>query len=329
MKNEMRTDSDIRNERLSRWLNLRWPPGFLLPNCPCCPGTASQAYYAFGGEKAGSPNVIISSNFQWSGGWTTKTSMAVTKEQMGRATPTAPNPLYNFGGDSATTPFFLQRCDKYVPDTWTGDTSTNVAARFGLGSCAISGLCYSWGGKNSGGTRQNTNEQLTPGSPSTWATKATLTVALYWAAASYISGKGYNIGGNNSTPADVNTNYEYDPSGNSWATKTAIPSTARNAQACFTISGTIYNVWGGGLVINRNDSYVVDTWTAKSVPTNYANGRQYASHASIDASGVAWVTGGLKNTGALLNNHDEYVPDTWSGRTALSVSVEMSSASPA
>jgi hypothetical protein len=325
----MDTTLEIKNERLSRWLSLRWPPGFFLPGCPCCSGTASQAYYTFGGEKQGSPNTIVNTNYQWSGGWTTKAAMAVTREQMGRGTPSSPNPLYVFGGDSSTSPFFLQRCDHYVPDTWATDTSTTVAARYGVASCSISGNCYSWGGKNSAGTRQNTNEQLTPGSPSTWTAKATVTVALYFAAATYIGSKGYNFAGSNTTPADTNGNYEFTPGGNSWATKTAVPSTARSGHSCFTIAGVAYNVWGGALVVNRNDSYVVDTWTAKAAPPTYSNARQYPSHASIDSSGVAWVTGGLKNTGALLADHSEYAPDTWTSRTTLTSTQSWGSSSPA
>jgi hypothetical protein len=319
----------LRDRREPRWIDRVWrdAPGLI---CCCTSTPSSQAYYTFGGEVQGSPNTIVSTNRQWAGGWTTKSPLAVTREQMGRATPTAPNPLYVFGGDSSTTPFFLTRLDYYIPDAWHTDTASSGTAVFGCASCAINGLGYQWGGKNSSSVRQTQNMQLTPGAgSSTWASKAAVTTALYFAAATYIGSKGYNFAGSNSTPADTNTNYEYTPSGNTWATKTAIPSTARSGQSCFTISGVAYNVWGGALVINRNDSYVVDTWTAKAAPPTYANARQYPSHASIDASSVAWVTGGLKNTGALLTDHTEYTPDTWTTRTVLPATQAWGSSSPA
>lgn len=43
-------DRDIRHEPLSRWLGLRWPPGFLFPGSPCC--AASPGLYTLGGQDA-------------------------------------------------------------------------------------------------------------------------------------------------------------------------------------------------------------------------------------------------------------------------------------
>ena len=138
----------LTDHRLPRdWSRIwREPPGFFLGNCPCCPGAVSQAYYTMGGEKQGTPNVIVATNYQWnSGAWATKAALAVTREEFGRATPTAPNPAYLYGGDSATTPYYLNRADKYVPDAWSTDTAM-VQNQYKQASLAISGLCYSWGG---------------------------------------------------------------------------------------------------------------------------------------------------------------------------------------
>lgn len=305
---------DLRTiDRPRIWSRIwRDPPGFFGPGwrkCNCC---TTQAYHTLGGEN--NTPVVLSTNYQWSGGWTTKAALAVTREAMGGATPTVPNPAYIYGGASATSPFWLQRCDNYVPDTWSTDTATSVAARDEVASCAISSLCYSWGGKNVSNVVQSTNEQLTPGSPSTWATKTAVTVALWASAASYIGAKGYNTGGVTAASATVRTNYEYDPSGNSWATKTQMPTPARSGHAAFTISGTMYCIDGGATILPQNDSYVVDTWTAKIAPLGSIV-RQYLGNASIDAGGVGWITGGLPSSGVRIATHDEYVPDTWTNRT--------------
>lgn len=315
------------NARLSRWLHLPWPPGFFLPGCLCCSATASQAYHVVGGEKGGTPNVIVSTNFQWNAGWSTKAALAVTREQMGRATPSTTSAAYVYGGASSTTPFFLTRTDSYTPDGWSTDTAMPTPARFAQASLAISGLCYCWGGKNSSSVTQPQNDQLTPGSPSTWATKTSVTAALAFAVGTYIGTKGYNFGGALSTGASVQTNYEYNPSGNSWATKASLPTPARNGAAAFTISGTAYLIDGGPVVTRRNDSYVVDTWTTKTQPLS--PDRQYPGGASIDAGGVGWITGGLLQSGSYISTHDEYVPDSWTNRTACTTTLCYTAATPA
>jgi hypothetical protein len=282
-----------------------------------------------GGEKrVGGVNSLVNTNYEWGGVWATRAALAVTRENMGRATPTSPNPAYIYGGDSGVTPFFLSRADNYVPDTWSTDTAM-AAARYEQASLPISGLCYSWGGVDSGGTFHADNYQMTPGGPSTWATKTAVTAALKYAEASYIGAKGYNFAGVLSPATNVTTNYEYDPSGDSWATKTAVPAPARNGQAAFTISGVIYNVWGGSAVINRNDSYVVDTWTAQPAPPTYTNGRQYPGHASIDSSGIAYVTGGLQSTGALLSDHTSFSLGVWAALTAAPTTLSYNASMPA
>jgi len=328
MLNFMREpEFEIRHERLTRHLHLPWPPGFFMPGCLCCGATASQAYHVFGGEKGGTPNVIVSTNFQWNAAWSTKAAMSVTREQMGRATPSITSAAYLYGGDSSTSPFFLSRTDNYTPDSWATDTAMPTPARFAQASVAISTLCYSWGGKNSGGSVQSQNDQMTPGSPSTWATKTAVTVALAFAAATYIGAKGYNFCGAGSTGASVQTNYEYDPSGNSWTTKTSSPSSARNGAAAFTIAGTAYLIDGGAAITRRNDSYVVNTWTTKTQPLS--PDRQYPGGASLDSSGVGWLTGGLLQSGSYISTHDEYVPDSWTNRTASTTTLCYTAATPA
>ena len=52
--------------------------------------------------------------------------------------------------------------------------------------------------------------------------------------------------------------------------------------------------------------------------TNHSLGQQYPAAASIDSSGVGWVTGGLQSNGQKdfgLVQNDEYTPNTWTNRT--------------
>src|SRR5262249_20346613 len=151
--------------------------------------------------------------------------------------------------------------------------------------------------------------------------KTAVTTARANAAASYISAKGYLFCGDDSTPTQTRTNFEYDPGGDSWATKTQSPTPARDGMACFTIAGRAYIIDGGATINPQNDSYVVDTWTNKTAPPSTAK-RQFLSGASNDAAGTGYITGGLQPTGATVATHEEYVPDTWTSRANLPVTIQ-------
>src|SRR5262249_47355122 len=209
----------------------------------------------------------------------------------------------------------------YASDAWASETAMPSPGRWRSAGVAISSLCYNWSGWNSSNVPQSQNDQMTPGSPSTWATKTAVTAARGNAAATFISAKGYHFGGDDSTPTQQRTNYEYDPSGDSWATKTQLPTPARNGMACFTLSGTAYVIDGGATINPQNDSYTVDTWVNKTAPPS-TDKRQYLSGASVEAAGVGYITGGLKPTGATVATHEEYVPDTWTSRANLPVTIQ-------
>ena len=270
-------------------------------------------YHTTGGEKQGTPNVIVSTNYRWtSGAWSTKAATPVPIETHGGFSPTTVGSGYIMGGDSSSSPFFPSRMDSYVLDAWTSEAAM-PANRWKQASCSISGLGYSFGGFDSGSVCKADNYQFTPGG--SWATRTAMTQARDWHKATNIGAKGYNLGGENSGGASTNTNYEYDPSADAWATKTSFPSLARNAMGCWTLSSVAYIIWGGPTAVNRNDSYVVDSWTAMGAVPNYPNVRQAPGSAGVDSISVGWVTGGITALGNILNNHDEWTPDAWSTRT--------------
>jgi hypothetical protein len=300
----------------------RDPPGFFLPNCPCCGIAASQTYHCIGGVTAGAPSTRRNTNYQYQiDTWATKATLSAAIDSMAGATPTSTGPSYKYGGISSNPPFWLTQCDSYSPDVWTAQTAMPSPGLYRHSGYALSGLCYCVAGWNSSNVAQSSNNQMTPGSPATWTSKTAVPQARANAAATYIASKGYFFCGDNSTPTQTQTTYEYDPSGNSWATKSNCPSPSRDGMACFTISGTAYIFDGGPGVASVTDAYVVDTWTAKTHPPDNAS-RQFVGGASFDSAGVGYITGGLLTGGATAATHQQYVPDTWASRANLPITIQ-------
>ncbi|HEY3966795.1 MAG TPA: hypothetical protein VGM05_19690 [Planctomycetaceae bacterium] len=243
---------------------------------------------------------------------------------MSSATPTSPNPAYTYGGVNNAA--FLTQSDSYVPDNWSTNTAMPSPARQRQAGLAVSSKCYQFGGWNSSNVAQSQNDEMTPGSPSTWATRTAMTQARANAGTTYIGAKGYNFGGDNTTPTQTNTNFEYDPVGDSWATKAAYPTTSVDALVAFTFNSTAYAALGfpSGAVLK---SYVVDAWTSKVSPSTTVT--SFAAGASIDASNVGWVTGGTVSSIASSDQHIEYVVDTWTNRAAIPTRIQNGAASPA
>ncbi len=285
----------------------------------CCGSTppASQNYYCMGGAALGGTRK--DQNYQWSSGWTAKAVLSSARDSMAASTPTTTSSLYTYGGVSNAA--FLTQSDSYAnTDTWSTNTAMPTPARYRSAGVAISSLCYNWGGWNSSNVAQSQNDQMTPGSPSTWATKTAMTLANTNAKAANISAKGYNICGANAANANVATNYEYDPTGNSWATKTACPAPAKNGLAGFSISGTIYVMYGTPDTTRRNDGYVVDTWSSYATAPG-ASLVAYPASYGIDASSVGWATGGTHDGISSIADHVEYVPNAWATRTNIPVAI--------
>lgn len=315
----MRDISDPRD-----WLRIwRDPPGLIC----CCTGTTAQNYHYVGGQI--STGGGAKTNYLWNSAWTTKAAMSSNRLAMGAATPTTTSSAYFYGGGTTDISFFSTTLTSYTPDAWTSDTSMPTPARNGSASLAISGLCYSWGGITAVGLSETDtaqNDQLTPGSPSTWATKTAVTAALGFAAATLIGSKGYNFCGHKVVGGSLvnqTTNFEYTPSGDSWATKTAYPSTARTGLSAWTISSVAYAIDGGANLVPILESYTVDTWASQATPPTAepTDAAQYHGGASIDASSVGWVTGGLNANSTVSSKHSEYTPNAWSTRTASTVAL--------
>ena len=311
----------LRDLRTPRDWRRPWrdPPGFLLPSCPCCPGggSPSQCYYVFGGTTLGAPSVRQASNYQWSSGWTSKAALSSARDSMAASTPTTSSGAYTYGGVSDLA--FLTQSDNYSPDSWSTNTAMPSPSRYRAAGCAISSLCYSFGGWDSSNVAQSQNAQMTPGSPSTWTTKATQPAASANSIAAAISSKGYNVCGVDASNANVATNYEYTPASDSWATKTACPAPAKSGIAGFSIAGLMYVMYGAPDSTRRTDGYVVDAWSSFATAPGALT--QYPASASMDASGVGWATGGT-TTGALsLSQHSEYVPNAWAIRTGIPTAV--------
>lgn len=304
--------------RLPRDWRRPWrePKGFFMPGCACCPASG-QNYYCMGGFDTS--GVALTQNQQWTSAWTSKTLVPTARALHAASTPTTTSSLYVYGGTDGSV--LLTRSDSYdSTDTWSTNTAIPSPARKGAGGVAISSLSYSWGGQTtvaSPFTATTQNDQMTPGSPSTWTTKTAMTAAKDTFAAAPISSKGYAVCGAASGGSAVNTNYEYNPSGDSWATKTACPAPAKSGVAGFSISGTVYVMYGSPDTTRRNDGYVVDSWSSFATAPTLAC--QWPGSASIDASSVGWTTGGLSLTGPFptIAQHEEYTPNAWSTRTNI------------
>ena len=231
-------------------------------------------------------------------------------------------------GGVSNTAFLTQSSDSYVPDTWSTNTgnASSPARRGWQAGLAVSSKCYQFGGWNSSNIPQSQNDQMTSGSPATWATKTPMPQARANAGTTSLGAKGYNFGGDNSSPTQTNTNYEYDPAGDSWATKTAYPATNVDALAAFTFNGTAYAALGfpSGAVLK---SYIVDAWTSKAAPSTTVTA--FATGASIDASNVGWVTGGNVSSTASSDQHLEYVVDTWTIRAVIPTKLQNGAAAAA
>src|SRR5262245_65819925 len=82
------------------WLRpWRDPPGFFLPNCPCCGATSSLSYHTIGGLTAGSPSVRRNTNYQYTiDAHTTKATLDKPIDSMAGCTPTGGGPCYKYGG---------------------------------------------------------------------------------------------------------------------------------------------------------------------------------------------------------------------------------------
>jgi hypothetical protein len=309
------------------WLRpWRDPPGFFLPNCPCCgAGAAAQTYHVFAGVRFGSPSVRQSTNYKWdTGAWTSMAAVPSARDGLAAATPASPGSAFVFGGVSNVA--FLTECDGYTPDTWTTESSMPMNQRHRAAGCSISGKCYSMGGWNSSNVAQTWHDQYDPRA-NTWTSKAALTAARANGAASYIGSKGYYFCGDNTTPTQTNNTFEYDPAGDSWATKSSFPSN-EDALNGWTLSGTIYANLGfpGGKL---QKAYIVDAWSAGTNPSTAATA-SYACGASLDnASNVGYFTGGNLTGTSSSTQHFDFVPLTWTSRIAVPTPIQNAGASPA
>jgi hypothetical protein len=315
----------LRDHRTPRdWRRIwRDPAGFFLPNCPCCAANL-QAYHVFGGENGSTLN----GNHRWlSGSWTAKANMTAGNFAFAGSTPSTTSAGFLYPVP-VSSPF--RDTLSYLLDAFTTDTSMPSPGREYNAGCAIGGNCYSFGGWNGGTTYYSQNDQLTPGSPSTWATKTAMPDLRGRGGAATIGAKGYHAVGEHlvtGVTAQTRTMYEYNPSGDSWATKMNSPTPARNSPAAFAISGTMYVVDGGPSISIRNDSYVVDTWTTKGTPLG-SGIRQSPAGASVEDQGTAWITGYITGAGTRSANHDEYVPDIWTNKTNVATTMEGAVATP-
>lgn len=112
-------------------------------------------------------------------------------------------------------------------------------------------------------------------------------------------------------------NDRFESSSRSWSSKTDVPSPARNSSSSFTLSGVAYTVCGesGSGAIKDNDSYQIDTWTAKtdcvSTATDIISGivgsYGYVVTASganyeYDPSGNSWSTKTSATSPVIQNN---------------------------
>lgn len=246
--------------------------------------------------------------------------------------PSTTSSAYVYGGGATNVLTTSTTSYSYTPDTWSSNTSLPSPSRIFAYGLAISGLCYSWAGATSIITNTYTaqNDQMTPGSPSTWATKTAVTNALESPAATFIGAKGYSFCGFQNVAGTVTPetyNYEYTPSGDSWATKTAYPGAARGAGTAWTltdtsgVTDTAYMIDGaaGGALATANQAYVVDTWASQAAPpqtdSNAGKAAEWHGGNSLSCAGPGWITGGLESSNAKSAAHLEYVPNAWTTRT--------------
>jgi hypothetical protein len=182
------------------------------------------------------------------------------------------------------------------------------------------------GGWNSANVAQSWHDEYDPAGNS-WTTKTALIAARANAAASYIGAKGYLFCGDNAVPTQTNNTFEYDPVGNSWATKSNFPS-SEDALNGWTLSGTIYANLGfpGGKL---QKTYIVDAWSAGINPSTAASA-SFACGSSLDnASNVGYFTGGNLTSTSSSTQHLDFVPTSWTTRTAIPTAIQNAGASAA
>ncbi len=220
-----------------------------------------------------------------------------------------------------------------VPDSWaTNFTAMSSPSRYRSAGVAISSLAYSWGGWNSSNVTQSRNDQMTPGTPSTWTTKSAMIGARSNSVAAAIGAKGYNLCGADSSNANSATRTsEYNPPGDAVEQQRPgllSPAPAKNGpRQLLSIAGVMYVTYGAPDTTRRNDGYVVDTWSSFATAPGALT--QYPASASIDSSGVGWATGGTTNGTTSLTQHSEFVPNAWASRTGTPNAITNATASPA
>jgi hypothetical protein len=266
-----------------------------------------QNYYCMGGVNT----VGLSTNYQWTTVWTSMAAIPTIRAFHGTSTPSLSAGIYIYGGaDNVNNP--TSRSDSYLVDAWSTNTAQPAVRKDGA-SAAVSGLSYLWGGNGVSAT----NYQMTPGSPSTWATKTAMTAARDFNRGSTDNSYGYSIAGGDNVGTRTTTNYQYNPSLDTWATKTAWPQTASNSPAALSISGTIYVSYGDQMVTPKNDSYVIDTWTSRASPPN--GNLWFSACSGVSTLGAGFVTGGMDGLLVNHNYHSEYTPDSWTSKTVLPI----------
>ena len=305
----------LRDFRAPRNWRRPWfdPPGFFLPNCPCCSSAPAQSYHVFGGSRFGSPTVRLSTNYKWDGGaWASTAALPTARDNIAAATPASPGPAFIYGGISNLA--FLTECDAYTPDAWSVQTSLPANPRYQGMGCSILGKAYSFGGSNSSFVPQIWNDEFSP-SANSWVSKGSLPAARANGAASYIGGKGYCICGDDTHPTQTRTHFEFDPIGNTWTTRANFP-TLEDALTAWTLNGKIYANFGfpGG---RTQSTYIVDTWSAGTNPTAAAATSSACGTSFDNASQVGFITGGNLSLSSSSTQHLDFVPSIWTTRAAV------------
>jgi hypothetical protein len=165
---------------------------------------------------------------------------------------------------------------------------------------------YIYGGATSLPRRQDTDEYSADSD--SWASKTDMPPpARSYLAATTILNKGYICGGISDSGTLQDTE-EYDP--DVWTSKSNMNSPARAGHAFIAIIDSGYS-FGSSEITGDTSEYRPDVWLEK---TDMTVGREDLAASEIYNKG--YIYGGSTTSGYLLNT-DEYNPDTWTVKSAI------------
>jgi hypothetical protein len=239
--------------------------------------------------------------------------------RVGHTCSTINSCMYAIGGTTDAEQWTAKN-SKYEPtgDTWTVDTAMPTARR-GMTSCPVSNKIYVFAGEEDL-VGSDLIAKTTEFDGSVWTEKTVVPTPLRSTPrAASLGYRAYLIGGQNGVGTQLQDTDEYVPSSDSWSSKTNVPTSGRSSMAIFTLGPAIY-IAAGNSSSARIDEYIPDTWTNRTnVPAPLRRdgpvGNSIVGSGTGTVSNAGYVSCGRDVANVPLQDHEEYIVDTWTART--------------